>query len=283
VANARFLLRPQWILSHLLVALLAVVLVNLGFWQLRRLDERRAENALIEARQDEPPVELDEVLTPASTAAEAEELRARAVTLVGTYDEAATVDVHNRTQDGVAGDWMVTPLVLESGDRVGVVRGFVALGPDGDPYPAQVPEGEVTVEGAVMVPRLQDRTVRHDLEDMLAAPDTLGVLIRAEKSSPAEPAAATLDGEGDPQSALYSLPPPELTERNHLSYAVQWFIFATIAVVGYPLILRRVLQRRGKEVDAIDGGNGNDGDDGPGRAHRNGDGTGTAEEADAVA
>jgi hypothetical protein len=30
---------------------------------------------------------------------------------------------------------------------------------------------------------------------------------------------------------------------------VQWFIFSTIAVVGYPLILRRVLERRGKEVD----------------------------------
>ena len=280
MANARFLLRPQWILSHLLVALLAVVLVNLGFWQLRRLDERGAENALIEARQDEPPVELDAVLTPASTEAEAEELRARAVTLVGTYDEGATVDVHNRTQDGVAGDWMVTPLVLESGDRVGVVRGFVALGPEGDPFPAPVPEGEVTVDGAVMVPRLQDRTVRRDLEDMLAAPDTLGVLIRAEKSRPTEPAAATPDA--DPQSALYALPPPELTERNHLSYAVQWFIFATIAVGGYPLILRRVLQRRGKEVDA-------DGPDGPGtrggigQARRNGDGTGESEEADAVA
>ena len=36
MANARFLLRPRWLLSHLLVALLVVTMINLGFWQLRR-------------------------------------------------------------------------------------------------------------------------------------------------------------------------------------------------------------------------------------------------------
>ncbi|MEJ7584193.1 MAG: hypothetical protein WKF43_08930 [Acidimicrobiales bacterium] len=32
---------------------------------------------------------------------------------------------------------------------------------------------------------------------------------------------------------------PELDEGPHFSYAMQWFIFTTIALVGYPLILRR--------------------------------------------
>jgi cytochrome oxidase assembly protein ShyY1 len=49
------------------------------------------------------------------------------------------------------------------------------------------------------------------------------------------------------------VPPPELSEGPHLSYAVQWFIFSTIAVVGYPITLRRVVIRRGKEVDDEDG------------------------------
>jgi cytochrome oxidase assembly protein ShyY1 len=34
---------------------------------------------------------------------------------------------------------------------------------------------------------------------------------------------------------------PELTEGSHLSYAVQWFIFTLIGLVGYPLVLRRVV------------------------------------------
>jgi surfeit locus 1 family protein len=35
------------------------------------------------------------------------------------------------------------------------------------------------------------------------------------------------------------VPPPELSEGPHLGYAFQWFTFTVIALVGYPLILRR--------------------------------------------
>jgi hypothetical protein len=45
------------------------------------------------------------------------------------------------------------------------------------------------------------------------------------------------------------VPLPELSEGPHLGYAAQWFIFSMIALVGYPLVLRRVVQRRGREVD----------------------------------
>ena len=49
-----FLWKPRWILSHLFILALVVTFVNLGFWQLRRLDERRTYNALVESRQDLP-------------------------------------------------------------------------------------------------------------------------------------------------------------------------------------------------------------------------------------
>src|SRR5690606_32958961 len=40
------------------------------------------------------------------------------------------------------------------------------------------------------------------------------------------------------------LPPPELDDGPHLGYAIQWFAFATIAVVGWAsLVLRRSAQR----------------------------------------
>ena len=42
------------------------------------------------------------------------------------------------------------------------------------------------------------------------------------------------------------VPPPTLDEGPHLGYAAQWAIFATIALVGYPLILRR----RARELEA---------------------------------
>jgi cytochrome oxidase assembly protein ShyY1 len=142
----------------------------------------------------------------------------------------------------------VTPLVLANGYRVPIVRGFVGLGPDGDPAPAPVPAGQVTVRGALMVPSLQDRTVRKDLEPLLSTSGTVPALVRAEKTAPREPGAPR--DPGDQKATLFVLQAPELSEGPHLSYAVQWFIFSAIALIGYPLILRRVLQRRGKEVDA---------------------------------
>jgi cytochrome oxidase assembly protein ShyY1 len=108
-----------------------------------------------------------------------------------------------------------------------------------------------------------DGTAPRDVDDLLDQADTLPAVVLADESRPAEPAALTADSQ-DPADAIVPVPPPELGEGPHLSYAVQWFIFTTIAVVGYPLILRRVLQRRGKEVDDGEaaGGPGPDGPDG---------------------
>ena len=38
-------------------------------------------------------------------------------------------------------------------------------------------------------------------------------------------------------------PPPQLSEGPHLSYAFQWFAFATIAAVGYVTLVRREVHR----------------------------------------
>ena len=58
----RFLLTPRWIAFHLLVIAGIVLMINLGFWQLRRLDERQAFNAQVTSRIDVPPAPLDDVL-----------------------------------------------------------------------------------------------------------------------------------------------------------------------------------------------------------------------------
>ena len=58
----RFLLRPRWIAFTVVVVTAIVVMVNLGFWQLRRLDERRAFNDAVAARIDQPAVDLDELV-----------------------------------------------------------------------------------------------------------------------------------------------------------------------------------------------------------------------------
>jgi cytochrome oxidase assembly protein ShyY1 len=247
VANARFLLRPRWLLSHLFVLLLAVTMVNLGFWQLRRLDEKRDRNELVESRMSQPVVPVGELLAPGAGDGAVDAARFREVEATGTYDAGETVVVRNRTQDGAAGAWLVTPLALDDGGRVGVLRGFVSFTPGGDVVDAPPPDGVVTVEGLVVDPDSFDGTAPRDLAPLLAGDNVLPGLVLATGSSPPEPNQA--DEDAARPDAILPVPPPELSEGPHLGYAAQWFIFSTIAVVGYPLVLRRVVARRGKEVD----------------------------------
>jgi len=67
-------------------------------------------------------------------------------------------------------------------------------------------------------------------------------------------------GTGDPTPVLA----PQLDEGPHLSYAVQWFIFATCVVVGWVLAVRRAILTR-KAPDPAAAGRG------PGRPGANRD------------
>src|SRR4029453_506673 len=71
---------------------------------------------------------VGELLDPGDDHATVEAVRHRSVTATGTYEDDATVAVRNRTQDGVAGAWLVTPLHLEGGEGVGGIRGLRGAG-----------------------------------------------------------------------------------------------------------------------------------------------------------
>ena len=83
--GTRRLLRPAWLLSHVLVAGLLVVTANLGFWQLSRLDARRAYNAVVAARADEPVLTLATALGILEDGGTPEDLRHVRVVVSGTW------------------------------------------------------------------------------------------------------------------------------------------------------------------------------------------------------
>ncbi len=47
---------------------------------------------------------------------------------------------------------------------------------------------------------------------------------------------------------MMPLTPPELTEGNHLSYAVQWFMFSGMAALGLVLMIRSDLKAKKKRT-----------------------------------
>src|SRR5262245_17114550 len=102
----RFLLRPRWILFTVAVVVIIVTMINLGFWQLRRLDERREFNTTVEDRIDQPVVALDE-LVPAGAEVGDDQLKDvewRPVEASGHYLGDQEIHIVNQSQNGRAGD-----------------------------------------------------------------------------------------------------------------------------------------------------------------------------------
>lgn len=243
----RFLASPRWILFHLAVIVVVGVMVNLGFWQLRRLDERRAFNAQVTEHAGAVAVPIGELLpNDADDRAAIENVEWRPVVATGTYLPDETVNVVNRSVKGRAGELVVTPLALHDGSIVLVERGFVALGSEADIAPP--PEGEVTVTGRLRSsqerrrgqltdPAEGDLTEVHRIDIARLSPQLPGpvapMYVEAVSSDPAE--------RGD---APRPVPLPELTEGPHLSYAVQWYIFSVCAIGGWVLAVRHSIGTR---------------------------------------
>ncbi len=251
----RFALRPRWLVSHLLVLALAVTMVVLGFWQLDRLDERKADNALIEGRSAQPVAPVPDVLDPDGTAGDAESELYRRVTATGTYATEDEVLVRSRSLDGAPGSWVLTPLELDDSTAVVVNRGWVpnSGGLEEAPPEAAAPTGEVSVTGLVYPTQ-----ERGELGPVDPAEGELATLARADLGRLQEQVDADLypayvqltSASPEPSGPPQPLGAPELTEGRHFGYAVQWVIFAAVAFGGYPLILRRVA--RDKHQDAAD-------------------------------
>lgn len=246
----RFLVRPKWIAFHLLVVVAIVTMINLGFWQLRRLDERQAFNATIEARYDQPPVPIGELLPDGDDPAQLEAVEWRPVTATGTYLPDETFAVVNRSQSGRAGRNVAVPLRLEDGSILIVNRGFVPLTAD---LP-DVPAAEVEIVGRLRT--TQERGLGQ-LSDPAEGELTEVQRIDIERLAPQLPGEAVpmyvdLVESSPPEPAPFPEPvaAPELTEGSHLSYAVQWFVFAAAVAVGWVLAVRRSARSQGRPDEA---------------------------------
>jgi surfeit locus 1 family protein len=216
--------------------LMAALFARLGVWQLHRLGERRARNALVAARLRAAPVSLGAL--PRDTAL----ARYRRVHVSGMLDFAHEVVYVGRIRDGSPGVQLVTPLRPDSamlGDTLVLVdRGWV-YSPDGASVdlerwhePAHIDAtGYVQEFGAVRgyPAQVPGRPGRMRWLDPAAAARAAG--------APVATYLVVLDPEEAAKAAAtpnvpVRLPTPALDDGPHLSYAIQWFSFAVIAVVG---------------------------------------------------
>jgi surfeit locus 1 family protein len=259
------LLRPRAIMSHLLVLAVAATCVALGLWQLDRLDALRSSNARAEARMAEPAVDLAALADPDGGAPlDAAALEFRRVEVTGTYrpDEEVLQRGQQHPTSGQAGFHVLTPLELSDGGVVLVRRGWVPSSLDEPPVEAAAPPaGTVTVRGVLERPVEQPGFGPQDPDEGELARVFHTDTARLDRQVEGPLFAMVLRVDDAPPASLAAdLPvpagPPVLDERNHLSYAIQWFTFAALALLTYGAWLWTRQRRAGHDPSTAEGGDG---------------------------
>ena len=216
-------------------------MVYLSLWQFHRLDDRKAFNREVTERSSLSVVDVGtlDISDPAA-------VQWRPAGARGTYLPDEQVLIVNRSQGGVAGMNVLTPLLLDDGRAIIVNRGFIAL----NATPPAAPSGEVKVVGLLRSTEGrttgQAREASGELTEFFRLdiarlqeqiePELLNVALVAEVSEPAD------------STTLRPVSSPELSEGSHLSYAIQWLIFATAVIVGWILAVRKSISNRARSA-----------------------------------
>ncbi|TQL57277.1 SURF1 family protein [Propioniferax innocua] len=237
----------RWLGLLVFVLVLGIAFVNLGQWQLRRLEQRQSANAVVIANQNRPPIPYSDVADQPIT----DEDEWQRVTVTGTFDAEHQFIARYRVNDETPGIEVVTPLELGDGRALLVDRGFIPV-ERGQPMPETAPApptGEVTItahlrpsengrRNALEPVNGQIRLINSDaLAEALPHPVQDGYVSVLEMTPPQE-------------GGFVPVALPELSEGPHFWYAVQWFMFTGIALVGLVVFIRGDIRerRRGRDT-----------------------------------
>jgi len=240
--------RKAWA-ALVLLAMAVAVTASLGRWQLNRAEEKQALLEQEEAGRQMPPLRLSSASSPA-------DLKPwRQAEASGHWLADRTVLLENRMSGSRPGFWVVTPLVLDSGAAVAVLRGWLPRPmPDG-PVAVETPAGEVTVRGVLLsqIPRLLDlarfggraQDLPSEWPGSKGEPPRLQNLDLAAYGHAAGLALLPVvleqtDAAPDGLGRDWAGPPANVD--THRGYALQWFSFAAIAAIAFGVVLVRTFR-----------------------------------------
>lgn len=231
----------RYVAIVLLGVLLAVTFVLLGRWQLDRLEQRRERNATVVAHESEAVRPYQELMSGEI----GDEDQWYRVSATGEYlpDQ---FQVRYRSLDGAYGSEVLAVMRTDQGEHLLVNRGFIprqGAAPTSELPPT--PSGTVSITGFVqrnqrgdgnaMTPHEgQLRLINSDVLSGATGLDLVNGYVSVLESTPAD------------SEELTPLGRPPLDEGNHFSYALQWFAFTIIGVVGLGVLIRGDIRDRKK-------------------------------------
>lgn len=237
-----FLLTRRWIIFFVVILLLSWGAWFLGEWQFHRLDDRKAQNTVVETNVHAAVVPVDEVFSADGPVPHNAQWKRVAAT--GTYDVENTIIVRYRTRDGDPGVDIVVPLVQKDGPALIVDRGWIRTENRGINSSSDIPappRGEVTVTGWARQngegdsTKVSDHSTRAISSTRIAEALDIEVydgFIDLETESP------------EPEESLTRADLPDTGNGPHFFYGLQWWFFGLLAIVGF--IWMMVDEWRGK-------------------------------------
>lgn len=247
------LLRTRRWLGFTAVVIGAIVAFGLlSAWQWSRAEQHRQERLALQAAAESEATPFAAIdLGQGVTAAD----EWRPVVLEGTYLPGAEVVVRKRPLNAQNGFWVLSALATQEGRVVWVNRGWMPTGVDAlaTPVVPDAPAGVVEVTGYLRA----FEEAEADRNEGLPAGQV------------AAPATALLPGVGavdqayvqlisslPEQESLVPLPLPDVDEGRNISYAVQWLLFAAVAMAGWYFFLQREAREDAMAGAAADAGTG---------------------------
>lgn len=250
-----FLTSPRWVGLTAVIVAVSMACVLLGYWQWSRYQGRAEQIDLVQANYSQDPVPLTD-LVPAAGAALDPAHQWRPVQVTGEYLGEVVV-LPQRGVEGTPADHVVGMLLVRDvpGEPWAVLvdRGWYTTDAFADHTGAQVlPDGQV--EAVLRLrpaeepsPRMLDAGQIHRLnpeQGLLAATvDLTGEDQPVLATGVYGQLAAETQGGSDVMPAELSLlPRPVADLGSHLSYALQWWVFALGCYVGLVVLARREAQ-----------------------------------------
>jgi surfeit locus 1 family protein len=250
----RLLFSRQWWWVTLIALVGIGVTIRLGFWQLDRHSKRQAEISHLQAVQAMPILDLNAAPLQDDLAS----MEYRQVAVTGEYDFQHQIALRNQVVSGLWGNdpgyALITPLRLSDGRSVLVQRGWIPLDYNTPDSWVQFNEdGIVKIEGIIRLSLEKGETGSALLDPTLSPGETRldywnnVNLARLQEQIPYPILNIYIQqapGE-DPESLPYrSIEKPDLDPGDHISFALQWFFYSGVLLIGYPLFVIKQEQMR---------------------------------------
>jgi cytochrome oxidase assembly protein ShyY1 len=223
------LLRPRWIILTLLLAFLIYLFIELSGWQFDRYHQRidRNDDFVTAIAGDPIPIENVSQMNNLKQWGK--------VSLSGQYLDAESKLVRKRYLKNSLGFWVLTPFQLANKEIILVNRGWIPSANSSTSALAipNSPTQQVLIEGFLQpmekfkaspadLPTNQINDINIEKFKVNIYPN---FYVQVGKSNPAE----------KDIGIIYL---PEVSNGPHLSYAIQWLLFALLLPIGWYVLLK---------------------------------------------